>query len=149
LNVRDLNDLAGPHYLLKLTACSLLVALVIGLPTDVIPTPLFGRMTPVRPADVVLLALTALASGALLATYLRRDRTERLPKAGLGAGALGYLAVGCPVCNKAVVLLLGTSGAVTTFEPLQPLLGALAVALTLVGLHLRIRALRRGCPVPA
>ena len=141
-------ELLGPRYLVKVAACAGLVALVVGIPTDVIPNPLFGRMTPVRTTDIVLLALTALATGALLATYLGAGRTQRLPKAGLGAGALGYLAVGCPVCNKAIVLLLGTSGALSTFEPLQPLLGALAVALALVGLHLRVRALRRGCPIP-
>ena len=147
--MRSTVALLGPNYLLKAAGCSGLVALVIGIPTDVLPNPWFGRMTPVRTSDVVLLPLMALASGALLATYLGSGRTAKLPKAGLGASGLGYLAIGCPVCNKAIVLLLGTSGALTTFEPLQPFLGALSIGLALVGLHLRIRALRRGCPLPS
>ncbi len=34
-------------------------------------------------------------------------------------------AIGCPVCNKLVVLALGFSGALAYFEPIQP---ALALA---------------------
>ena len=37
------------------------------------------------------------------------------------AQLLAFLAVGCPLCNKVVVLLLGASGALTYFEPIQPL----------------------------
>ncbi|GAA3974020.1 hypothetical protein GCM10023085_65620 [Actinomadura viridis] len=60
---------------------------------------------------------------------------------------LSLLAVGCPVCNKVVLVLLGTSGALTVWAPLQPWLGALSVGL------LGVAAVRRlageiACPVP-
>ena len=141
--------LLGRRYWLYAAACTIVVALAIGIPTDVIPNPWFTRMTPVRTSDLVLLPLTSLTSGALLATYLGRSRTTALPKAGLGAGGLGYLAIGCPICNKAVVWLLGFSGALNTFGPLQPLIGGLAVALAIVGMRLRLRALVRPCPLPS
>ncbi len=34
-----------------------------------------------------------------------------------GGGLLSALAIGCPVCNKAVVLLLGSAGALTVWAP--------------------------------
>ena len=47
-------------------------ALAIGLPTDVIPNPVFGRQgTPVEPWAMPVLAITAVLSGLLFATYVR------------------------------------------------------------------------------
>jgi hypothetical protein len=121
-----------------------LALLAIGIPTDVVPNPGFTRMTPVRPADVVYLVLTALLMGALAATYLRRI-TDRTPGVAVGSGVLSVLAVGCPVCNKLVVGLLGFSGALTYLAPLQPILGSLAVVLAATALGVRLRRLGRGC----
>lgn len=66
---------------------------------------------------------------------------------GTIAGLLGYLAVGCPVCNKVVVLALGTSGAMTWFAPLQPVLALASVVLLLVALRSRLQA-QQACPTP-
>ena len=124
-------------------------ALLMGLPTDVIPNPWFTRMTPVRPLDVVLLALTALLLGALAATYV--GTRERSSPAGAARGGTGGLlsafAIGCPVCNKLVVAMIGTSGAVTWFGPLQPALGAAGVALAASALYVRLRTQRAACAV--
>jgi hypothetical protein len=124
-----------------------LALLAIGIPTDVVPNPWFTRMTPVRVADVVFLALTALLTGALGATYLRR-LNDRTPGAAVGSGVLSVLAVGCPVCNKLVVALLGISGALSYFAPLQPLLGSAAVALVATAVGVRLRRLGRACSRP-
>jgi hypothetical protein len=55
--------------------------------------------------------------------------------------------VGCPVCNKLVVVLLGSSGALTYFAPVQPLLGLLAVTLSATALAVRLRGFFAGCKV--
>ena len=47
-------------------------------------------------------------------------------------------AISCPVCNKLVVLALGTSGALTYFAPIQPLLGFLSVGLLLYALRAQL-----------
>jgi hypothetical protein len=60
---------------------------------------------------------------------------------------LGWLAVGCPVSNKLVVALLGTSGALNYLAPIQPLLGVLAVGLSATALMVRLRAFHAGCNV--
>jgi hypothetical protein len=44
-------------------------ALVIGIPTDVVPNPWFGREIGVRPSDVVVLIALSALTGALVATY--------------------------------------------------------------------------------
>lgn len=65
---------------------------------------------------------------------------------GLGA----FLAIGCPVCNKVALILLGTSGALSVWAPLQPVLGAASLALlagTLVW-RLRLRVRGAACAVP-
>lgn len=126
-------------------------ALVIGVPTDVVPNPWFSRIVGVRPIDVVVLVALSLLTGALVATYVVAGRSGAgAPRAGIGSGVLGWFAVGCPVCNKLVVLLLGASGATRVFEPVQPVLGVAAVVLAMAALIVRVRAIRRGeCPLPS
>lgn len=121
-------------------------AALMGMPTDVIPNDWFTRMTPVRPADVVLLILTSLALGALAATYVGGAPVSGASR-GAGGGILTGLAVGCPVCNKAIVALLGTTGAVNWFGPAQPFIGAVGFGLVVWSLVLRLRA-PRACPLP-
>ena len=126
-------------------------ALVIGIPTDVVPNPWFDRVIGVRPFDVVVLIALSALTGALTATYtVAGDSGTAAPRAGIGSGIVGWFAVGCPVCNKLVVALIGASGATSTFAPLQPALGVAAVALAAAALIVRVRAIRRGsCPLPA
>jgi branched-subunit amino acid transport protein len=63
---------------------------------------------------------------------------------GLGA----FLAIGCPVCNKIALVLLGWSGALSIWAPLQPVLGAASLVLLAVTAAWRIRIRMRGgaCP---
>lgn len=110
------------------------VTLLVGLPTDVIPNPVFGRPVPVTWWSYPVLALTGILGGLLAATYVRRDRTsevelDRPGRTGGVAGALSFFAVGCPVCNKLVVVALGTTGARQWFEPFQPVLAGASVVL--------------------
>jgi len=133
----------GARGLLAALAGAALTVVAIGLPTAVIPNPFFVRMTPVRPHDYALLAATAVLVGALVGSYWLPARRVCGLQEGklLGGGLLTLLAVGCPVCNKVVVLLLGASGALAYFEPLQPLLGVLSLGLLVVALRLRWRAI--------
>lgn len=125
-------------------------ALAIGLPTDVIPNPVFGRQgTPVEPWAVPVLAVTAVLSGLLFATYFRvgdQSEVDRPGKLGSAGGLLSFFAVGCPICNKLVVIALGTSGALTWFAPIQPYLGVVALGLLAWALVVRLRG-EVACPV--
>ena len=98
--------------------------LIIGLPTDIIPNPLFGRDVPVRPWELPVLVATLVLTGAYFG--LQRPGAERSAPAIGGAG-LAMLAVACPVCNKVILLALGTSGALGFWQPLQPFLAAISL----------------------
>ncbi len=120
-------------------------ALLIGIPTDVIPNPLFGRMTPVRAYDVPVLVAVSVLSGLLVASHLAVSGGSCPVRPARATGTLGavlaWLAVGCPVCNKLIVLAIGSSGALAWFAPAQPWLAALSVVLLLAALAWRWRVL--------
>jgi hypothetical protein len=71
--------------------------------------------------------ISAMLVGLTAATYLRvagmqataPDRSRRAVCAIL----LSTFAVGCPIGNKLVVALIGVSGALSYWAPLQPILG--------------------------
>lgn len=155
---------------------SVLTALLIGLPTDVIPNPVFGRPVEVTWWSLPVLVITSVLAGLLFATYVRDtvpgagaravdgDRTsgapdsaspdegeqpqlDRTARAGGIGGLLAFFAVGCPVCNKVVLLALGTTGAMELFAPLQPLLAVVSVVVMAVALRVRLRN-ERSCPLP-
>ena len=116
--------LSGRGILAGLLVAPLTVPL-IGLPTAVVPDRFFVRITPTRPQDYLFLALTALLVGPIAATYVVPQGPSLPGREGRlgGGGLLSFLAIGCPICNKLVVLALGLGGALRWFAPIQPLLG--------------------------
>jgi hypothetical protein len=138
----------GPRFVLLAAMGAVLSAILLGIPTAIIPNPVFHRIIDAGPANYFFWASTSVVTGALLATCaLPRTVKDRAAEAGLGGGFLAYLAVGCPLCNKAVVALLGASGAVSIFQPIQPFLGALGLLLASIALAVRLRGIRRGCRI--
>lgn len=155
---------------------TLLSALAYGLVAAIIPNPVFGRQIPPEPFAVAVWLLSAPLMGIIGATYsspwapatspLILLGADGAPSTGRGAamaaGAddratfLGgvasfgaFLAIGCPVCNKLALLLLGTSGALSIWAPIQPILGAaslILLAATAVW-RLRLRATGASCAV--
>ena len=129
---------------------ALAVTMLIGLPTDVIPNPLFGRPVPVTGWSYPVLAVTAALAGMLIATYVRDpafpQRVDGPTRVGGLGGVLGFFAVGCPVCNKLVVFALGATGARRWFEPVQPLLAVASILLLGLALRSRLRA-AVACPI--
>jgi len=115
-------------------------AVVLGVPTGVIPTPFSTRMTPVRWWNSPVLAGSATLLGLTAATYLRRSVQdgERSATVATGGSLLSLFAIGCPVCNKLVVLAIGASGALRWFAPVQPILAAGSLALLAVALWTRL-----------
>lgn len=131
--------------LVSFVAGTVFVALLTGIPTDVVPNDWYTRMTPVEGYAVPVWATVSVLSG-ILAASLWGVRTAVCPTRGSGAfGSLGaafsWLAIGCPLCNKLVILAIGASGALTFFAPLQPWLAALSVGLLLASIAWRWRAL--------
>jgi hypothetical protein len=124
-------------------------ALLVGIPTAVIPNPFFTRMTPGRPLDFLFLGVTALLLGLLVATYVAGGDAggPSCENKVASGGILSILAVGCPICNKLAVLALGVSGALTYFAPIQPFIGLISAALLIYALRQRLQTMSGVCPI--
>ncbi|WP_423918430.1 hypothetical protein [Candidatus Poriferisodalis sp.] len=134
-----------------------IAAVLIGVPSDLIDTPIFGRPVAVRWLDYVILAATSALIGLILAIRPSPSSeagteaaVERQGTATLWGGFVSFLAVGCPVCNQAIVALVGVSGALAWWAPVQPVVGLIALGLLLWTLRKRLRSYSAtACPIPA
>ena len=142
-----------------------------GLVAAIIPNPVFGRQIPPEPFAIAVWHLSAPLMGLLGATYTAAAlpaSAGAVPSPAAGnamplvltaagdaggrqgttigtAASLGaFLAIGCPVCNKIALVLLGTSGAMTVFAPIQPILGAASLVLLAGTFAWRFRLRARG-----
>ncbi|OGO54844.1 MAG: hypothetical protein A2V85_16735 [Chloroflexi bacterium RBG_16_72_14] len=140
-----------------------------GLVTAIIPNPVFGRQIPPEPFAYWVWLASAPLMGLVGATYSAPLRDPAPPVAaplgpaatamampvaaaddrngstvGTIAGLGAFLAIGCPVCNKLALVLLGTSGALTIWAPLQPIIGLASLLLLAGTLAWRLRARRSG-----
>jgi len=134
-----------------------------GILNAIIPTPFFVRPIAPEPFAMAVWVASAPLIGIIAATYLApATAASNGPAAALldadqgsTLGSLGglaaFLAIGCPVCNKIALALLGTSGALSIYAPIQPLIGM--VSLLLLGgtaaWRMRLRARDAACAVPA
>lgn len=128
------------------------IALLMGLATAIIDNPLFVRMIPTPWWAYPVWIVSAVLLGLLVASYVApRGQAEAASRGdqrrGLGGMLLAWFAVGCPTCNMLVVLALGTSGAVSWFQPLQPVLAVGSLILLVVALRSRLRG-ATSCPAP-
>lgn len=126
--------------------------LLLGLVTAVIPNPVFGRSIPPTDWAAGVLLITSVLTGLLVATYVRNDGPApvrpavvepmadgRQAKRGAIGAALAYFAIGCPVCNKLVLIALGSTGAVQFFAPVQPYLAVAGIVVLAWALITRLR----------
>ena len=136
------------------------IAILVALPTAVLPDhPVFGRAVAVTWWSYPVVIFTGVLGGLLFATYIREpgpvpqvpsddEQVDSASKLGMAGALVSFFAVGCPVCNKLVLLALGASGAVTWFAPFQPVLALASIVLMLVALRIRLRN-ERACRVLA
>ncbi len=125
-------------------AAGLITLVLIGIPTVIIENPFFSRMLPVRAQDYVIWIMTGILAGLIAGTYALPVGGRSAGKVASG-GLLSFLAVGCPICNKLILVLLGTSGALTYFAPAQLFIGIASIALLAWALHMRVQAVNRAC----
>ena len=131
---------------------SVVASVVIAIPADLINTSFFGRPIEPKAIDYVILAITAALIGTILAVRPEQltVRDEQDQTRTIWGGFVSFLAVGCPVCNQAVVALVGTSGALSWWAPVQPIVGLAAIGLLLHALRRRLDTYDlAACPVPA
>lgn len=116
--------------------------ILIGVPTDILANPWFGREIPVRWWEYPVLGATAVLTGLWFGIQMPpKDESSSAP--AVSGAALALFAVGCPVCNKVVLLAIGTSGALGFWAPIQPYLAVLSLVLLAAAVAYRWR--RRDC----
>lgn len=131
-------------------ATAVLTVVAVAIPTVLIPNPWFSREIPPTSWAWPVLIVTSVLAGLVAATFVARKDGEEKSRSGvLGTtGAIAtFFAVGCPVCNKLVLIALGYTGALQFFEPVQPYLAAGSIGLLAAALVMRVRR-ERSCPVP-
>ena len=136
---------------------SALSLVVFGVVSAIIPNPVFGRSIAPEPFAIGVWLASAPLMGLVMATYtapppaaapVPLDSAGTPPADGSVLGALAgvgaFLAIGCPVCNKIALVLLGTSGAMSVWAPIQPIVGVVSLALLAGTLAWRLRLRLRG-----
>lgn len=143
----------GRQRLGRQVAVTLLAAgaftVAVAVPTDLIDTPWFSREIPPTGWSWPSLLVSSVLAGLLAATYVSptaHSRTDKAPRKGFAGALLTFFAVGCPVCNKVVLLALGSAGAVSWFAPLQPLMVAFGIVALGGALWSRLKN-QRSCPL--
>lgn len=130
--------------------------LLVAVPTDLIDTTWFSRMSPTGWWEYVLAAATVtlvlVSAGLGVRRGASRCSAGREPlRVGsapwMGAGAVA-LAVGCPLCNKIAVAALGAGGALELWAPAQPAVGGAAVLSLGFAVVLRWRLATDGADEP-
>jgi len=135
-----------------------------GILTAIIPSPFFVRPIAPEPFAIFVWIVSAPLMGLVAATYTAPARTGlglpvplvqgvapqpgTTPRQGTTIGSLAglgaFLAIGCPICNKVALVLLGTSGALSVYAPLQPIIGAVSLGLLVITVAWRFRLRARG-----
>lgn len=130
-------------------ATAVIFTIVVAIPTDLIDTPFFTRDIPVTWWAWPSLIISSILAGLLVATYVKRSDVDHeqedkpaTRRGGWVAGILTFFAVGCPVCNKLVLLALGYAGAISWFAPVQPYLQLAAIVVLVWALRVRLRGER-------
>ncbi len=116
---------------------SVVLFFLFALPSAMISNPFFIRMTPPTKYEWFILITTAILGGIYIGLYYykKQQQNTKATCAATSGSFLGFLAYGCAFCNKILIFILGVSGVMTYFLPIQPYLGALGIILLSYGIY--------------
>ena len=123
-----------------------LIFLAFGTVTVLIKNKFFIRMTPVHWYDYLFLALTATLSGVYAGFwYYNKNNNKSISNkcnyTAAGGVAGGLFSFGFAICNKLLIFLLGLSGVMIYFMPLQPILGVISIAILSYAVYIQSKNL--------
>ncbi len=140
---------------------AVLSTLALAIPAALIPNPIFGRAIEPEWWSWPVTIATGILAGLVIATYVNvapspandpevdePEVKDTAGRAGVIGGLVSFFAVGCPVCNKLVLIALGSTGAVQWFAPIQPILAVAALGLLVWALRRRLQG-EVSCALPA
>ena len=107
---------------------------LMGTMTALWKNPFFTRMTPTSGYELWLLV----AESLLLGFYFGIRRSKEKGTCSTVGGVLGFLGIACPVCNKILLLLFGSTFLLSYFEPVRLYVGLLGISLLSYGLYRKL-----------
>jgi len=114
--------------------------LLFGLVTDLIPNPFFLRMVPIVFLDYFFLTSSSLLLGSYISINLYNKNISKKCDISTYSGGVGsFLAFGCPVCNKILLILFGATTLLTYFEPYRHLLGFISLSILSAALYFKVK----------
>ena len=125
---------------------ALILFFIFGIVTVLIKNPLFARMTPVYWYDYVFLVLTASLAGAYIGLWHynknnQKNINSKCNYVAAGGSVGGFFSFGCAICNKLLIWILGLSGVIAYFMPIQHILGVISGMLLGYAVYLQLRVL--------
>lgn len=114
---------------------SLLVFLLLGTLTALWSNPFFVRMSTTTVIDFIILTAESLLLGFYLGIKTTKACSNK--KAGFG-GIMGFLGFACPICNKLLLILFGSSLLLTYFEPIRIYVGLIGIGILGLALYQKL-----------
>lgn len=125
---------------------SIIIFILFGIPTDIIPNDFFTRMIPVSNLDVFFLILTSLMLGTYIGLYFYTKKRKKGKTLAYTGAAGSFVAISCPVCIKLLVLIFGAAALMTYLEPLRHYIGFLSLGLIGYLLYIKIGLVKKCKP---
>ena len=131
---------------------ALIIFLAFGIITVLISNAFFIRMTPIHWYDYAFLISTSLLSGAYAGLWHYKKNSNisannKCTYTAAGGVVTGLFSFGCAICNKLLVFLLGVSGVITYFMPIQPILGVLSIGLLSFAVYTLYKSLQNSTSI--
>lgn len=132
-------------------AIAYVIALIlIGGVGETLPGASIGRVVPLSWWNWVTLGLSPPLIALIAATLVpagqpRSARVRHKVQTGVG-GAVGTIAMACPVCNPLAIPIFGAAGVLSFLAPLRGAIAGASIALLALTLVLRLRT-ARACPL--
>ncbi len=120
----------------------LVVFLVLGIPTALIPTTIFLRQIPANFFDYIFLFATSSLIGVYVSLSFSNKKQDRSAYGILSGTVASLFAFGCPICNALLVSLFGSTALLVYFEPFRPILGAISIAILSLMVYIKMRSNR-------
>jgi hypothetical protein len=119
---------------------SILLFLLFGIPTALIPTPWFSRMVGKTFLDYLFLIFSSILLGAYIGVhYYKKNTMKKCNVVTTSGGVAGFLSFSCPVCNKILIILFGTTALMTYLEPYRPAIGFSSISILGLALYWRLK----------
>lgn len=128
----------------RVAAKAYVIALVvIGAVGETLPGASIGRVVPLRWWNWVTLALSPPLIALIAATLApagqpRSARRRHKAQTGVG-GAVGAIAMACPVCNPLAIPIFGAAGVLSFLAPFRGAIAGASIALLALTLVMRLR----------